>query len=216
MAALRWIVQCRRVKEYAAKLAGKLLVWQDGNRIVNGLADHSALAKALVEFMRFMHGVRGCESTLKLHPAWVPELITSTPVFTILACDEFHQVYAHIEKEHDKLLAAHEKVDRARWKRFVDSAVEKGASGAPRFARLQAIQEIIKAGSEQSPHELADREMSKWMKVWSVHDDSDISLPSDSGEWDLLPHITTDMMVEAILTFKWKTAVGPSKIQPRS
>eukprot|EP00959_Pyramimonas_sp_CCMP1952_P335614 7027507-Pyramimonas_sp.AAC.2 len=58
--------------------------------------------------------------------------------------------------------------------------------------------------------------MSKWVKVWSVHDDSDISLPSDCGERGVLPHTTTDMMLEAISTFKWKTAAGPSRIQPRS
>eukprot|EP00959_Pyramimonas_sp_CCMP1952_P279999 5853869-Pyramimonas_sp.AAC.1 len=85
MAALRWIAQRRRVKAYVAKLVGKLLVWQDGNRVVNGIADHSALAKALVAFMRFMHGVRGCESTLKFLPAWVSELFASAPAFTILA-----------------------------------------------------------------------------------------------------------------------------------
>eukprot|EP00959_Pyramimonas_sp_CCMP1952_P106011 2216596-Pyramimonas_sp.AAC.1 len=122
--------------------------------------------------MRFMHGVRGCERTLELLPAWVSEFFTSAPVFTILACGESDQVYVHIEKAHDRLLAAHEKVDRA----------DKATPG------------IIEAGSEQSPHELADRGMGKWMKVWSVHDDSDISLPFDSGEWDLLPYSTADMM----------------------
>eukprot|EP00959_Pyramimonas_sp_CCMP1952_P291598 6098978-Pyramimonas_sp.AAC.1 len=95
--------------------------------------------------MRFMHGVRAFERTLRLLPAWVSEFFMATPVFSILACAEFEQVYAHIEKEHARLLDAHQTVDRPR--------------------RKKATQEIIDAGSEQSPHELADREMSKWMKV---------------------------------------------------
>ena len=98
----------------------------------------------------------------------------------------------------------------------MDESFERGTSGAHRFTRLQAAQEIIESGSEQSPHELADREMSKWMKVWTVHDDSEVSLPPDCEEWDMLPYITTQMVRDAILTFKWKTAAGPSKLQPRS
>eukprot|EP00959_Pyramimonas_sp_CCMP1952_P250118 5228375-Pyramimonas_sp.AAC.1 len=68
------------------------------------------------------------------------------------ACTEFDQVNAHIEKERDILLAARQKVDRYRWKRFADSAFERGASGAHRFTHLQATQEIIDAESEQPPH----------------------------------------------------------------
>eukprot|EP00959_Pyramimonas_sp_CCMP1952_P361354 7567660-Pyramimonas_sp.AAC.1 len=46
------------------------------------------------------------------------------------------------------------------------------------------------------------------MNVWPVHDDSDIALPSDCGEWELLPYITIDMMVAAVLSFKGKTAAA--------
>eukprot|EP00959_Pyramimonas_sp_CCMP1952_P408288 8556808-Pyramimonas_sp.AAC.1 len=70
MVALRWVVHCRRVKEHVARLVGQLLIWQDGIRIVNVLADHSVLAKMLVEFARFMHGARGCDGTLQALPAW--------------------------------------------------------------------------------------------------------------------------------------------------
>eukprot|EP00959_Pyramimonas_sp_CCMP1952_P274718 5743068-Pyramimonas_sp.AAC.1 len=86
MAALRWIVQCRRVKEHVTKLVGQILILQSESRIVNGRADCSALAKVLVEYMRFMRGVRGCESTLRLLPAWVSELFMTTPVFSIHMC----------------------------------------------------------------------------------------------------------------------------------
>eukprot|EP00959_Pyramimonas_sp_CCMP1952_P192084 4016280-Pyramimonas_sp.AAC.1 len=119
------------------------MILQNENRIVNDRADCSAMAKVLVEDMRFMHGVRGCESALRLLPAWVSEFFMTTPVFSVLACAEFEQVYAHTENEHDRLLDAHQKVNRSRRKRFVDSALERGASGAHRFTRLQATQEII-------------------------------------------------------------------------
>eukprot|EP00959_Pyramimonas_sp_CCMP1952_P040155 839391-Pyramimonas_sp.AAC.1 len=58
--------------------------------------------------------------------------------------------------------------------------------------------------------------MRKWLKVWTVHEDCEIQLPTDSASWPSLPYITTDMLVQAILSFKWKTAAGPSKLQPRS
>eukprot|EP00959_Pyramimonas_sp_CCMP1952_P139249 2914588-Pyramimonas_sp.AAC.1 len=111
-----------------------------------------------------MHGVRGCDGTLQALPAWVSEFCLPSYCFDLLARDGFDQVSAKIQGAHDRLLSAHEMRDRARWKKFVDSAFEKGASGAHRFTRLQAAQEIIEAGSEQSPHELADREMRKWLK----------------------------------------------------
>eukprot|EP00959_Pyramimonas_sp_CCMP1952_P160403 3354961-Pyramimonas_sp.AAC.1 len=63
-----------------------------------------------------MHGVRGCESTLQALPAWVSEFFLPSSCFDLLARDDFDQVFANIQDAHDRLLSAHEKCDRARWK----------------------------------------------------------------------------------------------------
>ena len=91
MVALRWVAHCRRVKEYIAKQVDALLIWQDGCRILNSLADHSKLAKALAEFVCYTNGVRRCAVALEALPAWCSEFFLSDTCFQPLACDGFEE-----------------------------------------------------------------------------------------------------------------------------
>eukprot|EP00959_Pyramimonas_sp_CCMP1952_P445567 9328703-Pyramimonas_sp.AAC.1 len=58
MAALRWGVHCRGAKAHVAKSVDKILIWQDGCRIVKVRVDLSQLTEVLVDLVRFMRGVR--------------------------------------------------------------------------------------------------------------------------------------------------------------
>ena len=104
-----------------------------------------------------MHGIRQCERTLEVLPNWFQEFVFEGSCFSLLACADLDEIVVRIEVLHDKHQAAHDRKDRARWKAWVDKSFERGAIAAHRFTRLQAVQEIVAAGAEQSPHELADR-----------------------------------------------------------
>eukprot|EP00959_Pyramimonas_sp_CCMP1952_P089959 1882948-Pyramimonas_sp.AAC.1 len=78
---------------------------------------------------------------------------------------------------------------------------------AHRFTRVHPLQEVLDQTTRASPHQLVQREMDKWKKIWTVHGLTQCSRPSDFDDWDHLPEMSAAMLRLVCLKFKAKTAV---------
>eukprot|EP00959_Pyramimonas_sp_CCMP1952_P174067 3637236-Pyramimonas_sp.AAC.1 len=85
---------------------------------------------------------------------------------------------------------------------------------AHRFTRVHPLQEVLDQTTRASPHQLVQREMEKWQKIWAAHGLTQCARPPDFDDWDLLPEMSVAMLRAVFLKFKAKTAVGQSGIAP--
>ena len=66
------------------------------------------------------------------------------------------------------------------------------------------------------PCRLADREMDVCHDARSCHGQDKLGTPADHVAWEHLPKLFPVDLYEAAHTFSWKTAVGPTRVHPRS
>ena len=169
MVANRWSQHFLCTQKFLAKAVDKIMIWQDMERVVDIHADLLPLARFLGEAVLCYAKIGSSDSVHALLPEWMVVFFggqgKGVSVFERLSdkklgrkCQLVCDAYTKLQKEHDKL-------DRARWRGFVKKGFLGGCSDAHRFSRVQAAQEIVDAGKELSPHQLAGKELDTWSKV---------------------------------------------------
>ena len=96
------------------------------------------------------------------------------------------------------------------------SSFVNGASKAHKFSKARALQPAATARASSQPFELIDGCMDDWATIWATHGCKSVPLPDGAEQWPQLPPIDGDDVRQVLLKFGEGTAVGPSRLAPRS